>query len=165
MTKPTQSPAERKAEQEQRRAARKSAPDKLRAAGISFTEHNKGAHLIIDAGGRIDFWPGTGRWIVFGSKKKQEGIDNLIVFCKSGRESKPPSRFGPMVRVEYQCNGCEYHGIKGLPGGVKGHTCRHPMVIHEHGCEQSFGGGRKDLTIYDIAHTPKYLCPYVNEDE
>lgn len=39
------------------------APYFLRAAGIPFTEHNGGAHLIIESHlGYTDFWPGTGKW-------------------------------------------------------------------------------------------------------
>lgn len=42
---------------------RENAPEMLDKAGVSFTEHNNGAHLIIESHlGYTDFWPGTGKW-------------------------------------------------------------------------------------------------------
>ncbi len=42
---------------------RGNAPRLLHNAKISFTEHNNGAHLILDTRlGFVDFWPGTGKW-------------------------------------------------------------------------------------------------------
>ncbi|WP_299083390.1 hypothetical protein [uncultured Paraglaciecola sp.] len=42
---------------------RESAPKQLEQAGIPFTVHNNGAHLIVKtATGFIDFWPGKDRW-------------------------------------------------------------------------------------------------------
>ena len=42
---------------------RGNAPDLLDKAGVSFTEHNEGAHLVLDTHlGFVDFWPGSGRW-------------------------------------------------------------------------------------------------------
>lgn len=43
---------------------RENAPILLTEAGIPFTSSNDGAHLIILSNPRIDFWPGTGKWIV-----------------------------------------------------------------------------------------------------
>ena len=37
----------------------------LRDNSIVFTEHNNGAHLVVEGlNGYIDFWPGTGKWKV-----------------------------------------------------------------------------------------------------
>lgn len=63
------------------------APKLLRAAGISFTEHNLGAHLIVTHQGKtIDFWPGTGRWTIHGDKpayaRTKFGVFNLIKYLK-----------------------------------------------------------------------------------
>jgi len=52
-------------------------------ANISFEEKNFGAHLIVtinDDYPLIDFWPGTGKWIVRGHKWTALGIDSLIEF-------------------------------------------------------------------------------------
>lgn len=77
---------------------------------------------------------------------------------------------GPKVRVriEYECNGCMWHqvdeDVEDLHG-TKYHACCHPSVIKEHGCNQWFGPGNKDLTIYHIARTPTFLCPYIDGDQ
>ena len=39
----------------------------LRENKVVFTEHNNGAHLIVEGlNGYVDFWPGTGKWKVRG---------------------------------------------------------------------------------------------------
>lgn len=49
--------------QGQRTQRRENAPEVLRANGVFFTEHNHGAHLIIETPmGYVDYWPGTSRW-------------------------------------------------------------------------------------------------------
>ena len=53
----------------------------LKSAGIVFDVRNEGAHLIVESTeGLIDFWPGTGRWIVRKSGFKEYGVRNLIKF-------------------------------------------------------------------------------------
>ena len=53
----------KKSKQEARAQRREAAPRALQAAGISFTTHNEGAHLIVESHlGYVDFWPGTGKW-------------------------------------------------------------------------------------------------------
>jgi len=50
----------------------------LQEKGIIFTEHNYGAHLIVE--GRdcyIDYWPGTGKWNMR-SGKRGFGLNNLL---------------------------------------------------------------------------------------
>jgi hypothetical protein len=50
----------------------------LRSLGISFSEHNEGAHLVVDHPPRlVDFWPGTGLWIVRKGKQGR-GVKNLV---------------------------------------------------------------------------------------
>ena len=73
---------------------------------------------------------------------------------------------GPKVRVriEYECNGCQFHTVeedKDGRMGVKYHVCNHPAVLAEYSCPQFMNGGSKDLTVYHISKAPKYLCPYL----
>lgn len=68
-----------KAESQTRRANnRLSSPDRLREAGIRFVGKSEGVHLIVD--GRVDFWPGTGLWIVRNSTHgfRGRGVFSLI---------------------------------------------------------------------------------------
>lgn len=45
---------------------------RLTEEGISFERKNNGAHLIVEtSNGKIDYWPGTGRWI---SRKGDRGF-------------------------------------------------------------------------------------------
>ena len=70
----------KKIKQEHRGNNRELAPELLKQAGISFESKNLGAHLIVSAGcSKIDFWPGTEKWISRGSVKKRGfGIESLI---------------------------------------------------------------------------------------
>ena len=53
----------------------------LRTFDIEFTSHNTGAHLIIKCGdGFIDFWPGTGKWLVRGESVSKRGVMSLVEF-------------------------------------------------------------------------------------
>jgi len=69
------------------------------------------------------------------------------------------------VRIEYECNGCQFHKIdvdEESETGMKWHACHHPAVIEEYK-HQQWMQGAKDLTLYHIARTPSYLCPYLAE--
>ncbi len=48
----------------------------LADAGVSFTAHNDGAHLIVER--RWDFWPGTGKWIDRRGGKYRRGVFPLL---------------------------------------------------------------------------------------
>lgn len=53
----------------------------LRKNRIEFEERNGGAHLIISnpvMSETIDFWPGTGKWIVRGDKTPRRGVFPLL---------------------------------------------------------------------------------------
>jgi len=51
----------------------------LTAAGVVFESKNEGAHLVVHHHtGMIDFWPGTGLWIVRGVKYKGRGVRKLL---------------------------------------------------------------------------------------
>lgn len=51
----------------------------LLAAGLKFETKNFGAHLVVRALGRtVDFWPGTGLWIVRNTKLQGRGVQHLI---------------------------------------------------------------------------------------
>ena len=57
--------------------------DKLRRASVSFFSLNEGAHIVVtvDTGGIVDYWPGTGLWIVRNSKNRYRGVDSLLRYC------------------------------------------------------------------------------------
>ncbi|MCU7372813.1 hypothetical protein PEC18_18605 [Paucibacter sp. O1-1] len=70
------------ARQEKRADNRAASAELLRKAGIQFETKNGGAHLIVSAVGKvIDFWPGTGRWIVRGCARPNYGVRRLIDGC------------------------------------------------------------------------------------
>jgi hypothetical protein len=51
----------------------------LRLARIDFISRNMGVHLVVShAGAVVDYWPGTGLWIVRGSNLKCRGVKRLI---------------------------------------------------------------------------------------
>jgi len=51
----------------------------LKENNISFDVHNNGAHLIVRHEGFIvDFWPGTGKYIVRGSNTYKRGVYRLL---------------------------------------------------------------------------------------
>lgn len=55
--------AHKAASQDRRASNREQSAARLRSEGIPFTEHNNGAHLVVEGvTGFIDFWPGTGKW-------------------------------------------------------------------------------------------------------
>ena len=69
----------KKMKQEQRATRRNNAPDLLKSNGIQFTEHNYGAHLIVEGpNGLIDFWPGTTKWWDRAEKEYRHSISALI---------------------------------------------------------------------------------------
>lgn len=66
---------------EKRAENRDNALEILTEAGISFSSHNDGAHLIVTGKHEsFDFWPGTGRWMSRSGGKlgASFGIFNLI---------------------------------------------------------------------------------------
>jgi hypothetical protein len=70
------------ARQEKRADNRKSSAEMLAEAGIKSETKNGGAHLIVSAIGKtIDFWPGTGLWMVRGQPKRSYGFRGLIAAC------------------------------------------------------------------------------------
>lgn len=84
------------ASQQKRAQNRVDSARRLREADISFSEHNNGAHLIVYAVlGTVDFWPGTGQWIVRGLSQRHRGVQKLINYCK-GTTSEP----GPAPRID-----------------------------------------------------------------
>ena len=64
--------------QEKRASNRDSSPQILKDKGIKFVSKNGGAHLIVDGFECvIDFWPGTGKYIVR-TGPTGRGVFNLI---------------------------------------------------------------------------------------
>lgn len=78
-----------KAVKQQKRADnREASADILSRSGVIFESKNAGAHLIVLAGREVvDFWPGTGLWIVRGSPAKRRGVRKLVEFVESTRRS------------------------------------------------------------------------------
>lgn len=54
----------------------------LEDAGLDFESKNDGAHLVVRSsrGYVVDFWPGTGLWIVRGEGARRRGVRNLLTF-------------------------------------------------------------------------------------
>ncbi len=51
--------------------------------GIRFNSSNAGAHLIVTHNDTVvDFWPGTGKWIIRGSGEYCRGVFNLLKAIK-----------------------------------------------------------------------------------
>lgn len=68
----------RKYNQHKRASNREKSQQLLVKHGVTFTIHNSGAHLIVHSPeGLIDFWPGTGKWIIRG-KADGRGVFNLL---------------------------------------------------------------------------------------
>ena len=72
-------------EESQRRRARNrdGSASMLKAAGVSFTAKNNGAHLIVEVDDRtIDFWPGTGLWIDRATQERKRGVRPLLAHLR-----------------------------------------------------------------------------------
>ena len=74
----------KKQRQEKKASNRESSANRLDEIGIPYVSKNGGAHLIVSIYGVdtkkqqiIDFWPGTGKWIVR-SGEKGRGIRSLL---------------------------------------------------------------------------------------
>lgn len=75
----------KKMKQGQRAQRRETAPESLHTAGIFFTEHNGGAHLIVEGPECfIDYWPGTNKWRIRNDppNKYRFGLTALIKHIK-----------------------------------------------------------------------------------
>jgi len=66
---------------EKRASNRGTSAEILKARGFLFDVRNHGAHLIVwYLDGAVDFWPGTGKWIVRDTKKIGRGVFSLVKF-------------------------------------------------------------------------------------
>lgn len=75
----------RERQQQKRADNREFSTGMLREAGVFFTSHNDGAHLIVAE--RWDFWPGTGRFTErkgrAGQRKREgRGVRRLLAIIK-----------------------------------------------------------------------------------
>ncbi len=78
------------AKQEKRASNRDDSASILSHAGVVFESKNLGAHLIVLAGREtVDFWPGTGLWIVRGSSIKRRGVRRLVDYVTEKRAAYP----------------------------------------------------------------------------
>ncbi len=75
--------AMREDSQSRREKNRQNSAQFLRDNGIQFVSRNHGAHLIIDAGEIIDFWPGTGKWIYRQKPRLGRGVKELMKEIKA----------------------------------------------------------------------------------
>ena len=63
---------------QERAARRASAELRLKNAGLTYTVHNDGAHIVIPVAGAIfDYWPGTERWRMR-DHRGQFGFDKML---------------------------------------------------------------------------------------
>jgi len=82
----------KKMRQEKRADNRETSAAILSRAGIVFESKNLDAHLIVLAGAKtVDFWPGTGLWIVRGEKVKQRGVRKLVAYVERQRATPSPA--------------------------------------------------------------------------
>lgn len=64
---------------ERRSKNRESSAAILTEHGVKFESKSTGVHLIVTHEGKVvDFWPGTGKYIVRGTGKSGRGVFNLI---------------------------------------------------------------------------------------
>ena len=69
----------KKHSQDKRERNRNNGAKALRERDILFETRNSGAHLIVYHNGlRVDYWPGTGYWIVKDGGRKGRGIRRLL---------------------------------------------------------------------------------------
>jgi hypothetical protein len=81
---------------------RKYSPQVLKTEGVKFDRKNWGAHLIVHGNNEtIDFWPGTGKWIVRGGKTSR-GVFALIKYIK---KQAAPLEVPPMPELNKNKHG------------------------------------------------------------
>jgi hypothetical protein len=78
----------RKQQQAKRESNREHGAEALRKAGVPVQSKNLGAHLIV-GDNHVDYWPGTGKWIVRKTKKQGRGIAALLKFLQSNKPRAP----------------------------------------------------------------------------
>lgn len=72
-------PALKELSRRKRAGNREASAKNLTEAGIAFEAKNDNAHLIVTAAGMVvDFWPGTGLWVVRGTNERRRGVHHLI---------------------------------------------------------------------------------------
>lgn len=78
----------RRRSEEKRASNRENSAQILAQYGIEFESKNIGAHLIVKHAGKIvDFWPGTGKWIVRDGKQGR-GVSRLLKLLEVDKEGK-----------------------------------------------------------------------------
>mgnify|MGYP005864760845 CR=1 FL=1 len=93
---------------------------------ITYTRHNMGAHIVVDipgtdGNGQVDFWPGTGLWIVRKAHKRGRGVKPLLKFLASAKNE-----------IEPRSNPDSPKGVpdKVISGGIRG-TSPKPVVTDD----------------------------------
>jgi len=96
-------PAMKEDSRRKRASNRNSSAANLAAAGIQFESKNGGSHLVASAADLVvDFWPGTGLWIVRGTGERRRGVRHLIKRL-GGKWPPPPN-------TEHQAHGGDADG-------------------------------------------------------
>jgi hypothetical protein len=73
----------KKRSQEKRASNRAASAEILARVGVKFESKNQGAHLVVESSrGKIDFWPGTGKWILREGGVTGRGVNNLLTAMK-----------------------------------------------------------------------------------
>jgi hypothetical protein len=72
--------AMRKESRQRRARNRDRAVVALAEASVPFDTRNNGAHLIVR--GRLDYWPGTGKWSDRETPNNGRGIASLLAYVK-----------------------------------------------------------------------------------
>lgn len=91
--------AEEQRSKDKRAMNRAASPKYLERQGIKFESRNEGAHLIVD--GRVDFWPGTGLWIVKEGNKRGRGVKHLANWIKNTQPPADESADGCAIPAEH----------------------------------------------------------------
>jgi hypothetical protein len=72
------------ADKQRRARNREHGFDALASAGYHFEVKNGAAHLIVETDqGKVDFWPGTKKWIVRKGGRMGRGVEALMEACKA----------------------------------------------------------------------------------
>ena len=81
-------PAMQEESKQRRKSHRENAPKILAEQGVHFESKSGGVHLIVSGKQcKIDFWPGTGKWIERRGKRGR-GIFNMLKRCHCRPEVK-----------------------------------------------------------------------------
>lgn len=113
---------------------RASSKDLLKQRGVKFVSKNLGAHLIVYKHDEIiNFWPGTGLWMVQGSKKRHGGVFKLIAYVNGKEERDVRASSSAPTATEPCGSGGNLHGGGGTSRDDTEHwDAEAPFGLGEH---------------------------------